>query len=209
MLTRTLTGVIGLALVIFIMALGSPYIEIAGLIIALIGVYEFYQMVGKKYKIMTWIGYISMLVYFIGFRFFTNHFLGFITLFLLALLVGMVFTHPKYGIADVSMTFVGPIYVGVMLSFILMTRLLPSGEFLVWLIFISAWGSDTCAYFAGRFFGKHKLAPVLSPKKTIEGSVGGAVGATLIDWLYTWIYQTFSPVVDKIGRASCSESEYD
>ena len=51
-------------------------------------------------------------------------------------------------------------------------------------VFICAWVSDTCAYFVGVKFGKHKLAPVLSPKKSIEGSVGGIVGTAIFSILY-------------------------
>lgn len=57
---------------------------------------------------------------------------------------------------------------------------MESGAFLVLLPLIAAWGSDTCALFAGMAFGKHKLAPVVSPKKTVEGAIGGVIGVTLI-----------------------------
>ena len=56
---------------------------------------------------------------------------------------------------------------------------LRAGQFLVLLPLLAAWGADTCALFAGMFFGKHKLAPVVSPKKTVEGAVGGVIGALL------------------------------
>lgn len=51
-----------------------------------------------------------------------------------------------------------------------------------------AWGGDTCAYFAGRAFGKHKLAPVVSPHKTVEGAVGGVLGSVIIGLLITVAY---------------------
>jgi len=58
----------------------------------------------------------------------------------------------------------------------------------------SAWFSDTCAYFVGRFFGKHKMAPVISPKKTIEGLIGGLIGSVFCNmglaWLYTYALGT-------------------
>ena len=75
-------------------------------------------------------------------------------------------------------------YVAVMLSFIYLTRNLPDGKFLVWLIFLCSWGCDTCAYCVGMLIGKHKMAPVLSPKKSIEGAVGGVVGAALLGVIY-------------------------
>ena len=72
------------------------------------------------------------------------------------------------------------IYVAVMLSFIYLTRNLPDGHFAVWLIFICSWGCDTCAYCVGMLIGRHKMAPVLSPKKSVEGAVGGVAGAALL-----------------------------
>ena len=65
---------------------------------------------------------------------------------------------------------------------------MTDGIYLVWLIFFSSWGCDTCAYCAGMLFGKHKLVPVLSPKKTIEGAVGGVVGAALLGYGFACVY---------------------
>ena len=71
-----------------------------------------------------------------------------------------------------------------MLSYIYQARLLEGGVFTVWLVFICAWGCDTCAYCVGKLIGKHKMAPVLSPKKSVEGGIGGIAGAALIGVLY-------------------------
>ena len=51
--------------------------------------------------------------------------------------------------------------------------------YFILLILCFAWGGDTSAYFAGRAFGRHKLAPIVSPHKTVEGAVGGVIGACL------------------------------
>ena len=59
---------------------------------------------------------------------------------------------------------------------------------MVWLIFISSWICDTCAYLTGMAIGKHKLAPVLSPKKSIEGAIGGVVGSALVGALFAWLF---------------------
>lgn len=68
----------------------------------------------------------------------------------------------------------------MLFTFIFLTRNLPNGIYMVWMIFISSWICDTCAYLTGMAIGKHKLAPVLSPKKSIEGAVGGVVGSALV-----------------------------
>ena len=67
-----------------------------------------------------------------------------------------------------------------MLSYLYSVREGNNGAYTVWLIFLCSWGSDTCAYLAGVAFGKHKMAPVLSPKKSVEGAVGGVVGAAAL-----------------------------
>ena len=95
-----------------------------------------------------------------------------------------VFGYPKYHAEQVMAAFFGVVYVAVMLSFIYLTRSLPDGKFLVWLIFLCSWGCDTCAYCVGMLIGKHKMAPVLSPKKSIEGAGGGVAGAALLGVIY-------------------------
>ncbi len=63
-----------------------------------------------------------------------------------------------------------------------------------------AWGADVFAYFAGYLFGKHKLAPTLSPKKTKEGAVGGFVGSVVITWLFLWLYSMVKPLLEGGGE---------
>ena len=59
---------------------------------------------------------------------------------------------------------------------------------LIWIVVIAAFGSDIFAYFTGYFLGKHKMAPNLSPKKTIEGAIGGLTASTLLSWLFGYIF---------------------
>ena len=75
-----------------------------------------------------------------------------------------------------------------MLSFILLTRNLPDGKFIVWLIFLCSWGCDTCAYVVGKLIGKKHIFPELSPHKSLEGCIGGVVGAALIGGLYAHFF---------------------
>jgi phosphatidate cytidylyltransferase len=71
----------------------------------------------------------------------------------------------------------GPLYVGGLLSHLGTLHQMAHGGEWVLLAMWFAWASDTGAYFAGRFFGQHKLAPRVSPSKTIEGSIGGLLGS--------------------------------
>lgn len=102
----------------------------------------------------------------------------------LFIMAAYVFTFPKYDTQKIMALFFGIVYVPVMLSFIYLTRMLENGFSLVWLIFFCAWGCDTFAYCTGMLLGKHKLAPVLSPKKSVEGAVGGVVGAAVLGAVY-------------------------
>ena len=106
---------------------------------------------------------------------------------LVLLMAVYVFTYPKYNANQVMPAFFAVVYVGVMLSYVYQTRMLDGGKFHVWLIFLCSWGCDTCAYCVGVLFGKHKMAPVLSPKKSVEGAVGGVVGAILLGIIYAAI----------------------
>lgn len=105
-------------------------------------------------------------------------------LIFMLLMAVYVFTFPKYETKEVMTVFFGVVYIPVMLSFIYLTRMLQSGFYLVWLIFLSSWGCDTFAYCTGMLLGRHKMAPVLSPKKSVEGAIGGIVGAAFLGVLY-------------------------
>lgn len=91
---------------------------------------------------------------------------------------------PKYRSEQVMAAFFAFMYAPVMLSFMYQTRTLHYGNYIVWLILISSWGCDTCAYVVGMLIGKKKIFPVLSPKKSLEGCIGGVAGAALIGALY-------------------------
>lgn len=68
---------------------------------------------------------------------------------------------------------------GALLATTASLRLLPAGSGWLYLACMLAWGSDTAAYFTGRFLGRHKLYEKVSPKKTWEGAIGGVLFATL------------------------------
>lgn len=122
--------------------------------------------------------------------FFTNYSI----IMLLLLMVGFavilcsyIFAYPKFNNNQVSNAVFGIVYVAFMMSFVYYTRSLDNGLYYVWIIFITSWVADTCAYFVGSLIGKHKMTPNLSPKKSWEGAFGGIVGSAIASGLYGWL----------------------
>lgn len=91
--------------------------------------------------------------------------------------------------AELAVSFLAGTAVPFLLSAIVRIFARKTGIYLIFIPFLLAFVSDTGAYFAGRFFGKHKLAPVVSPNKTVEGVVGGVVATSLMMLVYCLIMQ--------------------
>ena len=112
-------------------------------------------------------------------------------IYLLVMLAVYVLTFPTYSDKQIMAAFMDFFYVSVMLSFVYLIRNMEHGLVLVLLIFVSSWINDTCAYFVGRALGKHKMAPVLSPKKSIEGLIGGIVGAGVFGAVFGILFDKY------------------
>ena len=78
-------------------------------------------------------------------------------------------------------------YLAASFSSISLVRYIPNGVYYFGMVFLASWTSDVFAYFCGRAFGKHKLIPEVSPKKTVEGAIGGVIFTTLAFLLYGFI----------------------
>lgn len=144
---------------------------------------------GGRAGVLEYVGYAGILLYYATMIFSKNFALGFgvvVFLFMAEMFV-YVFRFPHYHARQVMTSFFCAFYPAVLFSFVYLTRDLTYGVYLVWIIFISSWICDTCAYLSGIAFGKHKLAPVLSPKKSVEGAVGGVAGSALAGALFAWI----------------------
>lgn len=182
--TRLLSGIVLVAAALFTICSGGWILFATLLVTSLIGVFELYRVtkVWEKGNILlAGIGFAGVLSYYIllvtGLSAYSMIDLIFI---LVALMFVYVFTYPRYKAEQVMAAFFGVVYVAVMLSYIFLTREMQDGAYLVWLIFLCSWGCDTCAYCVGMLIGKHKMSPVLSPKKSVEGAIGGVVGAALL-----------------------------
>lgn len=188
-LTRLKSGIVLMAITIALLVYGGYplFFVITG--ISLIGLFELYRTVGMEKTLPAVVGYISSIV--IDILILDNyheHLLMWLIFTLMVLMACYVIAFPKFDSNQMVMLFFGLIYVTVMLSFVFKVRFVKDGILLVWLIFIGAWGSDTCAYCVGKLIGKHKMPSKLSPNKTIEGCVGGIIGAALLGFIFVVIF---------------------
>ena len=99
----------------------------------------------------------------------------------------MMASHIKLTFDKIAMCLVAALVVPYLLTSVVRILAMRLGRYYIIVPFLMAFLPDTGAYFAGRAFGKHKLAPVISPKKTIEGAIGGAVSAVLGMMLYALV----------------------
>ena len=106
-----------------------------------------------------------------------------------------VFSKGKLSFSKLSELFTSITYVTVSFSSLSLMRYLDRevGVFVIVLVFLVSWACDTGAYFTGMLFGKHKLIPEISPKKTVEGAIGGIVIATLAYLLYGFVLDKLIP----------------
>ena len=193
--TRLLSGIVLVIVLIATVGYGGNILFFLLLAVSLIGMTELYKVVEAEQTLLGVVGYLAAAFYYrllyVGEM---EHLMMLSILFLVLLMAVYVFSFPKYRAEQVMTVYFGLFYVAMMLSFVYQTRMLPDGGVVVWLIFLSSWGCDTCAYCVGMLIGKHKMAPVLSPKKSIEGAVGGVVGAAALGAIYAAV--THGPVVE-------------
>lgn len=186
---RLISGIILVILAIIIVSTGGTLLYVTTALISFIGLFELYRVMKIEKNPLGIVGYLTALSYYGLVWFDGQHYVTLMAIAALMVLMSLyVFTFPRFKTEEVTVAFFGVFYVAVMLSYLYQVRAMADGRYLVWLIFISSWGCDTSAYCVGMLFGKHKLAPVLSPKKSIEGAVGGVAGAALLGFLFAAVF---------------------
>ncbi len=197
--TRLLSGAVMLAIAFASFWAGAPLLPVILCAVSLIGFLELTKALGvreeggKGISAPEIVGLAAVTVYYgllllqdveilEGDRIF--YMLLGIVLFFLGELFVYVFAFPKYRAEAVAASVFSFLYAPVMLSFIELTRMREGGLYAVWVILICSWGSDTFAYVVGKWIGRKKIFPKLSPKKSLEGCIGGVLGAALLGGIY-------------------------
>lgn len=184
--TRFMSSVVLAAIALVTLIMGGKVLWAVTIAISIIGYMELCRAVGVhaagRLNALEVIGLLGTAAYYVAVLLSAGglfQLMAIIGVFMGSMCVYVV-TFPKYRAEQVMANFFNFAYAPVMLSFLYLTRELHYGEYIVWLILISSWGCDTCAYLVGICIGKKKIFPHLSPKKSLEGCIGGVVGAGLI-----------------------------
>ena len=189
---RVITSAIGLPLIILM--LFSPVPVIMGVIMAvsIIGLYEFYHAVGlDAQRPVCVMGYLAALVIPLGIYLAPGTCMALVYLYVAALFVMMLISHRRVTLNHLALLIMGLLYIPYFLSHILYIRNLEFGNFYIWLVFLGAFMTDTSAYFVGKRFGKRKLCPSISPKKTVAGALGGLAGGGVSFLLFGAVVNLF------------------
>lgn len=180
-MTRVLSAVIGLPIVVGIIHYGSPglFFLLVAFVTALSCREYFAMLESANLPGFSWLstilGLLLTVCFFLEGRFLAEWGL----LAIVSLFAGWMLTQNKVegAIDRVSRSLFGILYVAGLLGFYLLIRYLEDGRYFIFFLFLIVWGGDSAAYYFGKKFGKNPLAPTISPKKTVEGAVAGLAGS--------------------------------
>ena len=219
MKTRVITAIVGIIVLIGVMfTFNTPIFNLVVAAITLIAVHEIYGAMGFEKK--DWLLYVVQIPYVLlvmlsGYSSARRLLMpaSFVLVVFYAIYLVVRNGSISYQKASGLVMFSG-IVTFCFYSFILLKELLPvdrfgyDAMFFILLILCFAWGGDTCAYFAGRAFGKHKLCPVVSPKKTVEGAIGGVLGTMAFGVIITLVYSVAADRLEAFTRSNIGVSMY-
>ncbi|GAE36061.1 phosphatidate cytidylyltransferase [Halalkalibacter akibai] len=200
---RIITGVIGSAGFIIMVLLGGWIFSLFISILASVAMVELLKM--KKIAPLSLMGIVSILsmwLLLVPTTWFNKiMFLSFtkVEIFIFVILVLLMFTvltKNSFTFDQVGFVVLSSVYVGFGFHYLIMTRdIAETGLYLVFFVLLIIWTTDSGAYFVGRKFGKNKLWPDISPKKTIEGSIGGIIAAIVVGIIFYSFIPIFSSLI--------------
>jgi len=195
-LSRIAVTITGLPVVLGAVWLGGWWLVALLSVAALVALHEYYSMV-RPLRPLVLAGYAGAVLALVGAQ------LGGVEWMLAGFLATLLFAFVLYGVAStrqpatvaISSTVLGPAWVGLGLGYVILLRELGSesdGRLAAFAVLLAIFADDTIAYFVGRFVGRHRLAPTLSPGKTWEGFVAGTAAAIFVSFV-TFYRHDFLP----------------
>lgn len=183
---RIITGAALIIFLIFVLLLNMPIVDTLFIFsISIIGMYEYNRAFKSAgYNVIPFIGYLSCIpILFLGMNLDSQVIVLLarilITFILMYTFIYSILRKLKTTIIEVAITVLSFIYIPFMFSFLKLILMMDNGRLLIWFVIMGAFACDTFAYLIGCKFGKRKLCPEVSPKKTIEGAIAGIIGVIL------------------------------
>ena len=208
MLKRIITSIVALIVFIPMLVFSDTWVFPAAMAFcSLAGCYEIICCVGQKknvwlnvpiYLVAVFMPLVMRYLYVSspdGNTAFTNFLklaMGVIVLMALYVFGAAVFNHKNISVTDTAIVYAACLYtVAAFTSIVYLRDGIAYGKYIYLLVFLFAWMTDSFAYFTGRLFGKHKLIPAVSPKKTVEGAIGGIVFCVLTMLAFGFVIEKF------------------
>ena len=180
--SRVVVALAALPLVLGLVWVGGWWLFALAAVGALIALHEFYGM-ARPLRPLVAAGYAGALLALVGARLGGHEWIlaGFLATFVLAFVLNGIAETRAPATVAVSATVLGSAWIGFGLGHVLLLRDIPQhSQLAIFTVLIAVFADDTIAYFAGRLFGRHRMAPVLSPGKTWEGFAAGSVAAIFV-----------------------------
>ena len=193
--TRILSAAVGIVLLIVVLSFfQTPILNVAIMLISLIAMHEFLTATKISHnKLLSLVAFVVAAVFpFVPMQKEMNLLPLFLLPYIGILFLILLKTHKDTRVEDIALTFM--MSIGMPLSFSAAIYLRDNngqamGMFYLLMALACSWFSDSGAYFVGKAFGKHKLCPLVSPHKTVEGLAGGLVSCILLNLLAAFCYQ--------------------
>lgn len=187
--TRILSAIVGIPVILGLLYAGGVYWKALFIVLACGALLEYLQMMRRAHQNPLVIPAIVIMLILLLSDTLAGRLPGAALLGLLILAALFVLRYPLYTWSDVSLSLLGAVYIGFLMSFALRMSALPSAFAIVVLCLLITWGSDIGGYVFGRIWGKHKLTPLLSPNKTWEGALGALLLAAVLAWVWSLLGQ--------------------
>lgn len=187
MFIRTMSALIGAPILLALIYFGGSYTFFLVTLLTLLALREFLQ-IGEQMGIRTWYKFSTIFAIIWLTSLFISGEEWLLPTLLFWFLIGLgrlALTYPKTSLTEANFNMLSVLYAVVLLSHLYLLRQLPRGIEWTFLTIFLVWATDTGAYLIGRQFGRHLLAPLVSPKKTVEGSLGGllfSIGMAVLFW---------------------------
>lgn len=189
---RMLTAIIGIIIIVPIILYGGWPFLLTAYLLATVALFELV----RTYKLEKLMNYLFIATIFlwvllypqsdISFEDFTVTKFDILIIFASILLIAIVISKNKFTFDQASFFLLATLYIGASFYYLIIVRFEGLNYFLFILFII--WATDSGAYFVGKYLGKRKLWPEISPNKTIGGAVGGILAAVFVAILFQWIY---------------------